>query len=338
MESISISNCDSLLLNLSLSGNLTQDLFLQTRFDIELESIDSLELFLKDSDSFVRNIFMDNVRYVEAIFEKPEEQDALQRVAIEDNPEETDDEDDDTTAIVTDSTDAEPLFMTTEELYFWIIIGLSALLTVTWICIPIVCYCVCKKGRGCCCGPRRNKRVSRADSWRYESNIYVNPNSRQARQKINGNQPVKEYNTEAAFHQMLPFQLVPQREATLISHSPPPFAPEEVLKQHLQEEISYESTGNRGREGYEQMQPQSGNPGRRFFDPSATIESNQSCQNGGGGGGGGQYTDTSLQYADDESEDGNPAEGRSNANSASYGSRNQSSTLPLQQSGNVARR
>ena len=48
------------------------------------------------------------------------------------------------------------------------------------------------------------------------------------------------------------------------------------------------------------------------------------------------YTDTSLQYADDESDDdvGNAAnlgERGSNANSGSYGSRNQTNTLPLQQ-------
>ncbi len=54
-----------------------------------------------------------------------------------------------------------------------------------------------------------------------------------------------------------------------------------------------------------------------------------------------QYTDTSLQFVDDddaeldEVDDGggiNEEEEESNANSASYGSRNQATTLPLEQS------
>ena len=62
--------------------------------------------------------------------------------------------------------------------------------------------------------PRSGKTVSRAASWRYESNIYVNPNERQIR-RPNATTSTSGA-TSMALQQMMPYHLVPQREAMLV--------------------------------------------------------------------------------------------------------------------------
>jgi hypothetical protein len=119
-----------------------------------------------------------------------------------------------------------------------------------------------------------------------------------------------------ALQQMLPYHLVPQREATMVQQQQQlqPFH-----QQHKQQLLHPPSRGVQD---------------RRYLD---TLES-------------GDYTDSSLQYADESefeesalsggggdgsspqrARKGQEDDDESNANSASYGSRNQSSTLPLQQ-------
>ena len=62
----------------------------------------------------------------------------------------------------------------------------------------IILFLLCYYSHGNCCATEndsKSKRVSRAESWRYESNIYVNPRNR----------------ARMTTHQ-LPYQIVPQQE------------------------------------------------------------------------------------------------------------------------------
>ncbi len=141
IESVSISNCSALNLNLSsvppqvgsnglstLDGGGSRELLDLGSFtdliDVEVSNVDSVELTLRDSERFLRHLFMDNVAYVE-------------------------------TFVYLDKSRGEGgggggggggVVLTTEELYLYIIIVLGALLLITWIAIPIAIACA-KRGR-----------------------------------------------------------------------------------------------------------------------------------------------------------------------------------------------
>jgi hypothetical protein len=123
-----------------------------------------------------------------------------------------------------------------EQLYFYIMIGLAGLLLTAVILLFSVACCNRKptdrrSSSSCtlssCCAKvdPRSKRVSRSDSWRFESNVYVKPTERQRelRQLRGGGarpvqpaMPAPEYSISAAARHMLPYQLVPLREASFI--------------------------------------------------------------------------------------------------------------------------
>lgn len=85
------------------------------------------------------------------------------------------------------------------DLYFFLVLILSGLLILSWITLMAVSICLCRarrgRGGGCCyccsdddddssvVGRKRGKRVSRAESWRYESNILINPSRMQQQQR-----------------------------------------------------------------------------------------------------------------------------------------------------------
>ena len=134
---------------------------------------------------------------------------------------------------------------------------------------------------------------------RYESNIYVNPNHQRHNQQqrlLNQQQQQQQqqqYSTTSAFQQMLPYQLVPQVEASLLpqlqqqhlqqqqySNKPPHFVSDTAdSRRPLVEHVHNRHLGQMHEQLPGQLQP-------------ASLED------------GNQYTDTSLQYADDDSDDG----------------------------------
>jgi hypothetical protein len=228
---------------------------------------------------------------------------------------------------------------TDEEIYFYALIGASGLLLLTLIALLTICIFVCcfrsssakSKQRSsssgcfsCCILPRRGKSVSRAASWRYESNLYVNPSERQQRRPGG----VVDYGvTSMALQQMMPYQLVPQREATQLATTTPTPQQQRRRLEPFMEDEDY---------GQQQQRPQ-----------PETIDSHK-------------YTDTSLQYADhdlseyDEADrgggggdnddklempdgataavivgGGDGGDRGSNANSSSYSSTTRTSTLPI---------
>jgi len=94
------------------------------------------------------------------------------------------------------STIIELMGISYEKLYFYLVIALASILGIcVLIVIPTIIGC---QNHGNCCATEndsKSKRVSRAESWRYESNIYVNPRNR----------------ARMTTHQ-LPYQIVPQQE------------------------------------------------------------------------------------------------------------------------------
>lgn len=60
---------------------------------------------------------------------------------------------------------------TGEDFYFILSIILGGLLVIFLLSLPLICWCVRRKTSH----DEFNKKVSRAESWRYESSIYINP-------------------------------------------------------------------------------------------------------------------------------------------------------------------
>ena len=135
IESITISDCSALSLNLSAgsdhaaspnatTSSLGVDAF-SGPIDVEVSNVESVELVLRNSNRFLRHLFMDNVAYVETLLESS----------------------DGTVEVIDDGEgEGDVFWMTTEELYLYIIIVLGALLLITWTAIPIAVLCA-KKGR-----------------------------------------------------------------------------------------------------------------------------------------------------------------------------------------------
>jgi len=295
VDSLSIDGCRSIKVNVrDSSANAT----FPRSVDLSVENADNVELVgLGSSLSFVGNLFLDNVSYVESAQERS----------------------------MTSTAPTEAFEMpSNEELYFYGLIAAVALLVATWIGILITCFFSTKRHKLTCCGfgsEKRGKRVSRTQSWRYESRMYVNPNGgrgrlqqqqQQQQQRLLNNvgnsgsgggggsiyRP-NDYSPAAGLEQMLPYQLLPQREASLLrTHG--------YYEEHGQEE-----------------KPRTAMTSSPLTD---RLHMTQTTHLGDDGA----YTDSSLQYVDDEdlgSEEGT----RSVANSASYSSRNRNRTLPLQQ-------
>ena len=69
-----------------------------------------------------------------------------------------------------------------EQFYFYLVIALSSLLLLCLLILLGMCLCFPKNGCQHCKSKINNakagKRVSRAESWRYESSHYVNPRIR----------------------------------------------------------------------------------------------------------------------------------------------------------------
>lgn len=247
LDSIEIVNCNQLILNLS-----TEPRFNYSRvISIQVHKAKELQMILDNEQTLFNSILLDQVEKVETLFQGDPK--------------------------VTDSSG-----MTTEELYFYIIIGLAGLLLISWIALIafVSIYCCGQKPK------KSKKKVARAESWRYESNIYVNPNRGQGQ-----NQQGRVMRaTESALHELLPYQMVPS-------------SPEQRPMLHYNPAIH--------QSGYNQAH-------------TGSSASNKSGRNN-------VYTDSSLQYVDESSdnEDSHHTESISNANSASYGSRNKNPTLPI---------
>ncbi len=142
IESIVISDCIALSLDLSVKEGFSEDSdgdvalisnaslpldvdAFSGPVDVEVVNVESVELVLRNSNRFLRHLFMDNVAYVETLLGAA---DGDGRGAGE----------------ADDGGDI--LWMTREELYLYVIIVLGALLLITWTAIPIAVLCV-RKGR-----------------------------------------------------------------------------------------------------------------------------------------------------------------------------------------------
>ncbi len=147
IESISISNCDSLSLDLSarsetivgLNNASSSTLGLGAfsgPVDLEVSNANNVELVLDRSDGFLRHLFLDNVSYVETLLVVAQEVD--EEVSSDRSQNETGDGEDDD--------DDWPFGVTREDFYLYIIIVLGALLLITWAAIPMVVLCV-RRGR-----------------------------------------------------------------------------------------------------------------------------------------------------------------------------------------------
>ncbi len=118
MESVAISDCDSLSLNLTSSAEEDALAFNLGPIDIEVSDVGSVELTMRNADRFLKHLFMDNVAYVETFLSDDDGSDGV------------------------DGEDGDGGFvLTTEELYLYIIIVLGSLLVITWTAIPVAIAC-----------------------------------------------------------------------------------------------------------------------------------------------------------------------------------------------------
>lgn len=317
IETITIFECENLLLNLTLREDndmlrnveltdspdetvnlkrklLDLEMTSETarpalKVDVVVQNVTNLKIILPaqvftdaTSDFYVNNLKLQNVTFAETLFGQ------LATTVLHPN--------------------LGILGITKEQLYFYMVIALSALLGLCiFVIIPVIVCCSAQnKKDGCCCcgsggGVKEPKKVSRADSWRYEPSMYLNPGARAA---LRANSP-HNYNSRH-------YELVPQQEVML----------------HSQSEGDYSNVGHLlGR--VSQVPMQIGLPNLQQHNSRLCGESvHEESQN----------EDENLRYIDDTFE----RDGRRSLNeddtfktdstgSVGYDSRHQTSTLPLPQ-------
>ena len=303
LETISISNCSSLALS-SNSSETIRPLLDSGGIDLVINDIDDLVLTLirrPSNETILKSLSLVNVNAAQISFE---DQDSIS------------------------AGDSEAF--TLEEIYFYAMIGSSALFLITLVVLIILLTAVCcRKGRksrstksskdsccsSCCIIPRRGKTVSRAASWRYESNMFVNPNERQQRRPGGGIGHVDYGVTGMALQQMLPYHMVPQREASQFASVRTPQSQRSPFMQQRETMDSNKYTDT----SLQYVDEDSEYEEDRVDGATAAVTAanvNADLHNVGGNGGGGGGAEAS-DY-------------RSNANSSSYSSTNRTSTLPIQ--------
>ena len=156
IQTITLSNCELLTVNLTLQSSLVTSI---PKFDLQIKEVNVLKLIAAHGSQVLNRLTLDNVTSMETRFN--------------DND---------------DTLDG----YSTEEIYFYIIIGLSALLLVTVVCLISVLICNCcgsnqgskRQSNSSCCKTKRRRNVSRAESWRFESSMYVKPPNQRHQQPV----------------------------------------------------------------------------------------------------------------------------------------------------------
>lgn len=291
IEHVVISHCDSLRgkFDLNWSSEATIDIVVR---DVGRVSL-ALDASSPISDLSFRNVSVVSVSYHQSALDVKKSQLYIQQIDLKMSL---------GYGEVEAEEEEEILVRDDDDMLMYIIYGLAGFSGLCLILITGLLIFICK-GKHQCLARKNGKKVSRAESWRYESNIFVNPTQRQ-QQVTSDHQQHSLYHCchsrLQAYQARNRLQDQDYRTPTSVTHQMLPF-------QSSPEDHRHQS-----------------------YHQKSTLTSDKSQD---------MYTDSSLRYADDTASDYDDQteisrdDAASSVNTASYSSRNQARTLPINQYG-----